>query len=69
MPFIKKDQMTEDFKRAMNKDLRDNLRKSLSDPTLSDYQKGMIRALLEAVGKPKVYDPNTPPKQGAIKFQ
>ena len=68
MPFLQKNQLPDKFKNTMNNELRDRLRKALADPALTPEQRDQVKKMLENIGKAKVYDPESLPKNGSIVF-
>jgi hypothetical protein len=66
MPFLSRREVALELRSKAEKEYRQQLRKALSDPSLSAAQRQDIRNRLEQVGKDRVYDADSPPVPGSI---
>ncbi len=68
MPFLSKSNIDPHLLAKHETLLKERLRQYLLDPGLSAEQRQAIRSQLSTIGKPKVYDANSPAVPGAISF-
>jgi len=68
MPVISRGQISPDIRGPHEARYKAQLRRSLSNPTLTDDQHWALRLEIRTVGRPKVYSKDAPPKPGAISF-
>jgi hypothetical protein len=66
MPFLNRNQIDPALRKKYDTEYRNRLRQALADPTISAERRQAIRDQLAQVGKPRTYDPNSPPKPGAV---
>jgi hypothetical protein len=66
MPFLNRRQLDPKLRKKYDAQFRNQLRQALADPTITPERRKAIRDQLARVGKPKVYDPNSPPQAGAV---
>jgi len=66
MPFVTRRQVALASRIEAEKKYRAQLRRALSTPGLSAEQQEDLRRRINQVGKPRVYDANSPPPPGAI---
>jgi hypothetical protein len=68
MPFLNRRDIALKVRTQAEKDYRTQLRAALSTPGLPAEQRVEIQRRLKSVGKPRVYDANSPAPPGAIEF-
>lgn len=68
MPFIRREDIDPKLLSSADQAYREQLRVALSSPGLPGDQREALRRQLQQVGKPRVYDANSPPLPGAIQF-
>ncbi len=69
MPFVNRREIAIATRKEAEKSYRSQLRKALSNPILSDAQRVVLRSKLDQIGKPRVYDAESPAPPGAIAFE
>lgn len=68
MPFISQRDIALSIRQKAEKEYRDKLRAALQNPALTREQRQDLRARLERVGEPRIYDADSPPPPGAIQL-
>lgn len=68
MPFIRRNDVSPGLRQKFESTHRVQLRQAMLNPGLSDEQRKMIKARLDAVGQDPVYRSDSPVKPGAIAF-
>jgi len=66
MPILSRHGIDPDIRGPYERQYKAQLRQALSNPGLTAEQRGRIKAELDQVGKPRVYDADSPPVPGAI---
>jgi len=66
MPFLSRREVALDARRSSEKEYKQQLRRALSDPSLTTQQRADIKSRLGQVGKPRIYSASSPPPPGAI---
>lgn len=69
MPFVSREDIPADVRAAHEKRYKMQLKEALLNPGLTAAQRDHLRAQIRAVGQPKVYSADSPPKPGAVSFQ
>lgn len=68
MPILTRAGLDPTLRRLHDKKYKAQLREALGNLGLSPEQRGRIKAELDQVGKPRVYDASSPSMPGAIKL-
>lgn len=68
MPFIAREEIDPDLRAKHDSRYKAQLRKALHNAGLSAEARAHLHKQVQAVGKPKVYKADTPPKLGALSF-
>lgn len=66
MPFIKRQDVDVKIRKPYDEAHRKQLRQALLNPALTAEQRKHLQSQIASVGQQKEYDPNSPPKLGAV---
>lgn len=69
MPVISRQQVDPDVRKKFDIEHKAQLRRTLSNVSLTEDQRTHVLTQLSSVGRPKVYQADSPPKSGAISFE